>query len=257
MAPPQPPREEGPPKDTASAPTSPAQCDQPSETATLETPSVPITTNTAHNTHTTEASIWWPLKAWMRRSASSLRHKQNDNDVWTPDGYVYLVVGNGEIGRHVKILVDTQSTVDAISTSCVSRYPGYTYSASAGVAIGTSITGRENYLSIAEIEIRWRGINNQAQRSSGPYFRQTRIEESTCHVVESDEFDLIIGQPTINRLELLRRKTPILAAFRGVNTSVNIENIHDDQQSAEDKRKKAKEHKKQREKEEKDKKSNK
>jgi len=210
----------------------------------------------------------------MRRSASSLRHKQNDNDVWTPDGYVYLVVGNGEIGRHVKILVDTQSTVDAISTSCVSRYPGYTYSASAGVAIGTSITGRENYLSIAEIEIRWRGINNQAQRSSGPYFRQTRIEESTCHVVESDEFDLIIGQPTINRLELLRRKTPILAAFRGVNTSVNsmlqaltrtvrtnscfvVENIHDDQQSAEDKRKKAKEHKKQREKEEKDKKSNK
>ncbi|KAI4914191.1 hypothetical protein J4E85_010703 [Alternaria conjuncta] len=174
--------------------------------------------------------------------------------MWTPDGYVYLVVGNDEIRRHVKILLDPQSPENVISTHCLSLFPGYTYSASAGVPIGTSITGRENYLSIAEVEIRWNGINNNARRFTGPYFRETLYESSTCHVMESDEFYLIIGRPTINRLELFKRnKKRIIAAWRGYNTSVNNENVDDEQESAEDRRKKAKEAQKQREKEEKDK----
>ncbi|KAI4714468.1 hypothetical protein J4E89_000148 [Alternaria sp. Ai002NY15] len=194
--------------------------------------------------------------------------------MWTPDGYLYLVVGNDEIGRNVKILLDPQSPENVISTRCLSRFPGYTYSASNGVAIGTSITGREDYLSIAEVDIRWRGSNNKARRFTGPYFKQTRIESSTCHVVDSDEFDLIIGQPTINELGLFRRNNPIIAAFRGVNTSMNSmpqalthlvltnswcvdENADDEEQAAEERRRKAKDDKKRREKEEKDKKANK
>ena len=69
----------------------------------------------------------------------------------------------------------------------------------------------------ATIDIRWRGRNNRAQRPSiGPNYRY-RVETSTCHVVESDEFDLIIGRPTINRLKLFTRNTDIFGGFRGVN----------------------------------------
>jgi len=194
--------------------------------------------------------------------------------MWKPDGYVYLVVGNDEIRRHVKILLDPQSPENVISTRCLSRFPGYTYSASAGVPIGHGLTC-ETYFSIAEVEIRWNGINDDARRFTGPYFRDTVHELSTCHVMDTDGFDLIIGQPTIDELKLFKRnKKRIIAAWRGCNNSVNStsqaptrlvltnswyvdDNVDDEQHSAEERRKKAKDDKKRREQEEKDKKANK
>ena len=143
---------------------------------------------------------------------------EDEDDIWTPEVYVYLLVGGHEVRATVNVIFDTGSLENIISTSCLREgFHGFAYSRSVGERIGTSLTGCEELLSIATIDIRWRGRNNRAQRPSiGPNYRY-RVETSTCHVVESDEFDLIIGRPTINRLKLFTRNTDIFGGFRGVN----------------------------------------
>ena len=179
---------------------------------------------------------------------------EDEDDIWTPEVYVYLLVGGHEVRATVNVIFDTGSLENIISTSCLREgFHGFAYSRSVGERIGTSLTGCEELLSIATIDIRWRGRNNRAQRPSiGPNYRY-RVETSTCHVVESDEFDLIIGRPTINRLKLFTRNTDIFGGFRGVN-KVKAENVEQEQKTADAQRDRAKEIKKLREKQEKEKK---
>ncbi|KAH8639845.1 hypothetical protein IG631_07615 [Alternaria alternata] len=202
-------------------------------------------------------------------SALSFRRKQDKDNMWEPKVRVYVVVGNDEISRTITALLDPQCHENLISTGCLhDSFPEVVYDTLVGVPIGTSITGREDYLSISTIDIRWTGCDDRALQSNKGLCFRPRVESSTCHVVESEEFDLIIGRPTIDKCKLFKRNR-IIAAFRGINPSAKCtsqdlacffransqcaaENVDSDQQDADARREKAKEYKKLREKEKED-----
>ncbi|RYN47386.1 hypothetical protein AA0114_g7704 [Alternaria tenuissima] len=235
------------PRDTTAATISPTQFDQPAETATLKTPS-PAKAKKRHT------YIWQCCYCGFRRimSALSFRRKQDKDNMWEPKVRVYVVVGNDEISRTITALLDPQCHENLISTGCLhDSFPEVVYDTLVGVPIGTSITGREDYLSISTIDIRWTGCDDRALQSNKGLCFRPRVESSTCHVVESEEFDLIIGRPTIDKCKLFKRNR-IIAAFRGINPSAKSENVDSDQQDADARREKAKEYKKLREKEKED-----
>lgn len=61
--------------------------------------------------------------------------------------------------------------------------------------------GREEYRSVGTQELRWWTSN------------LLRFQTSTCHVVESELFDIIIGKKTIDRLGLYKVRRGMIAAF--------------------------------------------
>jgi hypothetical protein len=150
----------------------------------------------------------------------SHRRHQEDN-MWERTVLLCIIVGVEEIKRTAVVLLDPQCPVDVVSTSCLrTKFPGFTYPRSIGETIGTSITAREKYQSIAMVDLRWYGQKGRARKSATePQFR-SRFEESSCHVVDSEEFELIIGRETIDRLRLYKLNHGIIAAFRGVASGV-------------------------------------
>ena len=202
---------------------SPAQFDQPSETATLETPPVPITTNTAHDTQTTEPSVWQRLTTGIKRFVARFCLKKAEGDLWRREVCVLLDHGDDELRRTVIALFDPQCEENLISTTCLrNAFPTFEYESSAGVSIGTSITGLEAYMSIAMISIRWSEYHARRKRRPNDilYFLPL-FYSSNCRVIESNKFDLIIGRRTIDDLELFKRNKDAIAAVRPVNTNIS------------------------------------
>jgi hypothetical protein len=71
---------------------------------------------------------------------------------------------------------------------------GRAYDTSAGVDIGVSINGRA-CKSLGTVIVRW---------WSEDFDMDPRFEDATCHIVNSDKFEFIIGKPDIIRLELFQ-----------------------------------------------------
>ena len=142
--------------------------------------------------------------------------------MWQQTVLVRIIVGNDEIKRTVVVLFDPQCPVDIVSTHCLdTNFSGLAYPTSPPETIGTSITGREKYQSIGTVDLRWYGQKCRARLlNKVPQYRP-RFEESSCCVVQSDEFELILGKGTIDKLQLFKPNRGIIAAFRGLTSGVD------------------------------------
>ncbi|KAH7379486.1 hypothetical protein BKA66DRAFT_571313 [Pyrenochaeta sp. MPI-SDFR-AT-0127] len=116
-------------------------------------------------------------------------------------------------------LFDSQCKFDMISTSCAARL-GLSYENAIRQPFSMTIT-RDTIYTVAEVDLRWH-CNEAVQSSASdnvisflPLFYDTRFL-----VIESDCFDIIIGHPTLERLNLYERKNNIIAPFRPLSPKV-------------------------------------
>jgi hypothetical protein len=108
-------------------------------------------------------------------------------------GYVAIPIDDGherEFATTIKLDPGCEK-VNLISTRLM-RKVGKLYDTSTGVDIGTFVDGKRCQ-SLGTVEVRWytKGYD-------------MRFEEATCHVVDSDIFELLIGQVDISRLQLFK-----------------------------------------------------
>ncbi|CAO2647112.1 Nn.00g080340.m01.CDS01 [Neocucurbitaria sp. VM-36] len=174
--------------------------------------------------------------------------RPNRKPKWEIITEIRISVGVDEVKRSAVVLFDPQCPKDVISTRFLRNFPGLDYERSSE-SIGCSITGGERFKSIGRVEIRWHCGKRKPSLSRSPVYYLNCFEESTCLVVESEKFEVMIGRPAIEKLELYRSNHPLVAAFRGV--TIGTDSTHDKQaqQAADIARKQAEQKQRQREKE--------
>ncbi|KAJ4377235.1 hypothetical protein N0V83_000058 [Neocucurbitaria cava] len=187
-----------------------------------------VLNNTISNDNNTKsrnllARVWYHIRAFLRPSRKA---------VWEKNTEVSIVMSNNkEITRLAHVLFDPQCLGDLISTSFLRNFPGLQYERSEQ-RFGRTILSSP-VPSIGTVDIRWHHEKAKNSTSRSKY-SQTRIDNTTCHVVDSKEFDLIIGRPTIDRLELFIANRRLVAPFfRGPNTGIDPKTIEQTEQTAE------------------------
>lgn len=119
--------------------------------------------------------------------------QNNDGDMWKKVGTVAIPTDDG----HEKSLATTIKLdsgcekVNLISTRLM-RKVGVSYNNSTGVDIGTFVDGKRCQ-SLGEVEVRWYTEGYDMV-----------FEDATCHVVDSGDFELLIGKVDIDRLQLFK-----------------------------------------------------
>lgn len=123
-----------------------------------------------------------------------------------------------ELGRGAIVHFDPCCKTDVMSTDFLKKRFNLSYPREVKETLGCSITGREAFESVGRQDIRWWAPN------------LNRYEDSSCHLIESNMFDLIIGKDTITRLVIFEVRRSIIAAFmtprpglNGASTRRNIE----------------------------------
>jgi hypothetical protein len=133
-----------------------------------------------------------------------------DVDIWNKLGTIAVIVnGWDDIRRAAAIRFDPQCDEDTITTAYLRETFGLTSDTTTGEFLADSITGREEYQSIAIQELRWWTSN------------LLRFQGSTCHVVDSELFDIILEKKTIDRLGLYKVRRGMIAAFISRQPSIN------------------------------------
>jgi hypothetical protein len=120
-----------------------------------------------------------------------------DQDIWNQVGKLIFIVEGVEKVCHARILLDSQCEHDLVSSTYLHAHFGISLTGEDVVTIGQSITGSK-ILAIGKIEGRWvtRHLN--------------KYESSEFLVVDSANFDVIIGVRTITRTGLYRRRTRLI-----------------------------------------------
>ncbi len=118
---------------------------------------------------------------------------------------VIIEVENRELKRIAVASFDIAYHSDIVSTRFLQNYPNLVY-ATLPEDTGETIYGREILQVIGTVDLRWYGRNSERSLLNNVLQFRARFENSSCKVVDSDEFELIIGQDTINRLGLLDRQ---------------------------------------------------
>jgi hypothetical protein len=133
-------------------------------------------------------------------------------DIFNQSGKIAVVVEDGrELTRAAVIQFYSQCEEDVISTAFLRDNFGVIFDDSKSERLANSITGREEYRSLGKCDIRW-----WTSRSN-----LLRYERSTCHVIDSDLFDIFIGAKTIRGLGIYKARCGIIAAFISQQPSVN------------------------------------
>ncbi|KAH3964271.1 hypothetical protein HBI56_168010 [Parastagonospora nodorum] len=166
------------------------------------------------------------LRTRLKLFVKSLLNKP-EIDIWNKLGTIAIIVnGRDEIRRAAAIRFDPQCDEDIITTAYLRENFGLTFDTTTGEFLADSITGREEYQSIAIQELRWWTSN------------LLRFQGSTCHVVDSELFDIIIGKKTIDRLGLYKVRRGMIAAFISRQPSINKDTSAADQKKADERREK-------------------
>ncbi|KAH7094670.1 hypothetical protein FB567DRAFT_510801 [Paraphoma chrysanthemicola] len=137
-----------------------------------------------------------------RRSSSSSRMRsiRGRRSIWKQDGRVIIENEHGrERKQHAIVLFDPQCQKDVVSTVFLQERFGLSFDGLTQEALGYSITGQEEFVSVGRQAIRWWAPN------------LNRYENAFCRVVRSSRFDLIIGEETITKLDIF--KPGLIAAF--------------------------------------------
>ncbi|KAH3942710.1 hypothetical protein HBI25_053270 [Parastagonospora nodorum] len=166
------------------------------------------------------------LRTRLKMFVKSLLNKP-EVDIWNKLGTIAIIVnGRDEIRRAAAIRFDPQCDEDIITTAYLRENFGLMFDTTTGEFLADSITGREEYQSIAIQELRWWTSN------------LLRFQGSTCHVVDSELFDIIIGKKTIDRLGLYKVRRGMIAAFISRHPSINKDTSAADQKKADERREK-------------------
>jgi hypothetical protein len=137
---------------------------------------------------------------------------RSSNDTWQGIGDVAYEVDNSELVKRGVILLDTQSEDDLISTRFARKFL-VDLDAANPKPYALTVTGHTVY-SVGTMSARWYTEKKRSRlsfRSRGPIL--WRFIEAEFRIIDSDQFDVIIGKRTINDHMLLER-TSLVAPFR-------------------------------------------
>jgi hypothetical protein len=110
-------------------------------------------------------------------------------------------------------LLDSQCEFNMMSTRCAARL-GLKYDDAPRHPLAKTITGHLVY-KVGEIRTRWyfeEGVQLSSSDKEITYFR--RFEETDLLVIDSNEFDVIIGHPTLLSLGVYEQARNLAAPFR-------------------------------------------
>jgi hypothetical protein len=112
-----------------------------------------------------------------------------------------------------KALFDSQCKFDLISTRCAAKL-GLNFNKAVREPLSMTITGHTIY-KVGKIDARWHCGEIVRSSSSDKVISFLPLVYDTCFlVIDSEYFDIIIGHPTLDDLELYGRKNNITAPFR-------------------------------------------
>jgi hypothetical protein len=143
------------------------------------------------------------------------KHKtvgRSSNDTWQGIGDVAYEVGNSELVKRGVILLDTQSQDDLISTRFARKFKVDLDNA-VPEPYAVTVTGDTVY-TVGTMSARWYTEKNRSRLSfkfKGPTL--WRFIEAEFRIIDSDQFDVIIGKRTIKVHNLFERRS-LLAPFR-------------------------------------------
>lgn len=216
-----------------------------SKTGLPSTSLKPLSVSTSNNPNLLKRA-WRKIKAIVR---------PNRGSEWEVVTDILIRVGDNEIKRSGVVLFDPQCPEDLISTHFLKDIPGLKYNESIET-FAKSITN-EAFNSIGTVDIRWYLGRRRFSLTVWPEYNRARHESSTCRVVKSDDFEVMIGLQTIQRLGLYKSNYPLLAAFRSPAPAIDSTNVQKTQLTANIEREKAKREKERRQKEKNEKKKTK
>ncbi|KAI8934453.1 hypothetical protein NX059_009184 [Plenodomus lindquistii] len=184
------------------------------------------------------------------RLLRSLLWRKSYKAVWEGQIMVLIVVNGVEIGRTANLLLDPGSPLDVIGAGFLTEFPGVDIPKGPVTVIGGSFPqGKESVESLGTIDIRWYSLKGGSSNILARLNIQSRVEDATCHVVETnDNYDLVIGRSTIDKLQLFTANRKIFAAWRGAQTSsIDSSGVERDQDSNDAQVQQAEQDKKERE----------
>ncbi|KZM26420.1 uncharacterized protein EKO05_0005921 [Ascochyta rabiei] len=144
------------------------------------------------------------------------------SNTWNmPINIIYLMSVYGpEIRRSATGRFDSQSDVDLMSSTYAVRVLGLHFDNANSVPVGKTITG-EVVHSIGQVTARW-GPTQDATLSSPSGDKITltaKTYHATFHVIDSDEFDVYIGHPSLVKNGLYGKKPKVLNPFRSYGSA--------------------------------------
>ncbi|KAH7085020.1 hypothetical protein BKA63DRAFT_8068 [Paraphoma chrysanthemicola] len=168
-----------------------------------------------------------------------MRSIRSRRSIWKQDGRVIIENEHGrERKQHAIVLFDPQCQKDVVSTAFLQERFGLSFDGLTQEALGYSITGQEEFVSVGRQAIRWWAPN------------LNRYENAFCRVVRSSRFDLIIGEETITKLDIF--KPGLIAAFMTPRAGLNAVDVSETHRQAKVRREQERKEKEQREKEKKE-----
>lgn len=176
--------------------------------------------------------LWTPIRAttakgrvllkriWRRIKPTSQRKSTLQFEPLTT---VAIMVEGKEIKRSAVLLIDTQCHQNLISSDFLNQFPGVKFDQAQGV-FGQSIQGHKMN-SMGTIQIRWHCAKFKENIPGAPEYSLAKFVTSTCLVVDSDLFDVLIGQPTVEKLGLFKANHPLVAPFRPIHAQADGKTI--------------------------------
>jgi hypothetical protein len=148
----------------------------------------------------TRKSFWFWLGSVREKFVRRLKGSAKRREGFTRDIHlVYSPLRHDDISHRSVAAIDTQSSENFVSALLLLELFELDYRGKAGTQVAVGVDGG-NICSLGTIELRWRVFNDDttAWVPGTPSFPTTKLIRTTFHVIDTKEFEVVIGRPCIN-----------------------------------------------------------
>jgi hypothetical protein len=125
----------------------------------------------------------------------------------------YKPEGEDEICDWATAEIDTKCSGDWISAHRLKELSGVDYSQNTPTLIAHTLHRGPIY-SFGEVKLRWSARNNKPGWSPGMPSFKPKYYSAVFQVIDTDDFEVIIGQPSINEHKLVKLDNRIFGAYK-------------------------------------------
>jgi hypothetical protein len=159
-------------------------------------------------------SAFEKLGRWLKDSAD------NDEDFTRNIRLVYTAPDQDDISREAVAEIDTKSPGDYVSVRLVRQLLGIDYSIRPRTRVATTLQHGEIH-SVGEITLRWTARNNKRGWVLGMPSFSPRYYTTTFEVIDTTEFDVILGRACINKYKLLKLDNRIFGMYEAHRPAIS------------------------------------
>jgi hypothetical protein len=159
-------------------------------------------------------SAFEKLGRWLKDSTD------NDEDFTRNIRLVYTALGQDDISREAVAEIDTKSPGDYVSVHLARQLLGIDYSIRPRTLVATTLEhGKIN--SVGEVTLRWTARNNKRGWVLGMPSFSPRYYTTTFEVIDTTEFDVILGRACINKHKLLKLDNRIFGMYKAHRPAIS------------------------------------